>query len=52
VGGKPAADAAQVLESAAAAGELSNSPHAFEKLASEVNRLSVVLAEATCTTAV
>jgi|GEM_PF-386869 len=52
VGGKPAADAAQALESAAAAGELAETPHAFEKLATEVNRLAKVLAESTCTTAV
>jgi HPt (histidine-containing phosphotransfer) domain-containing protein len=52
VGGKPAADAAQALESAAAAGQLSNSPHAFEKLKTEVNRLTAVLAEVTCLAAV
>jgi len=52
VGGKPTAEAAQELESAAAAGVLTDSPRVFEKLSSEVRRLSAVLAEVTCPAAV
>ena len=52
VGGKPTADAAQDLENAAAAGELLNSPAAFERLANEVILLSAALAEVTCAAAV
>jgi HPt (histidine-containing phosphotransfer) domain-containing protein len=52
VGGKPAADAAGVLETVAATGELSNTPQAFEKLTTEVTRLATMLAEVTSHAAV